>query len=83
VLLCVSITQTTTNLMPISMSLDARYVTQASVWSNPRTGHLTDAKIRRYQKAGYYGGLAPQEKREPRALTSKEKVRRLLAKLLE
>lgn len=57
--------------MPISMDSTARYVTQSRVWSSPFTGKLTDAKIRRYMRRGYYGKAL-----QARATARSEKVSR-------
>lgn len=42
------------NIMPISMSREARYVTQTSVWGTQFGKDLTDRRIAHYQKLGYY-----------------------------
>jgi len=57
------------------MSLSAHYVTQSSVYSSPYTGRLTDRRIRHYEKLGYYGKVAKEERREERKKRlSKKKV---------
>lgn len=57
----------------ISMALDARYVTQQGSLDRITLGELTDSKIRKYQKLGYYGqsGILFQSKEK-----TKKKVRR-------
>lgn len=34
----------------VSMSEKHKYVTQSSIWDNPSTGPLTDARIRHYER---------------------------------
>jgi hypothetical protein len=41
--------------MPISMSTEARYVTQTGIYTNQYKGKLTNRRIAYYQAHGYYG----------------------------
>lgn len=50
----------------ISMSPSARYVTQSGVYDCPRLGPLTDRKISKYQKLGWYSGIRIDERKEQR-----------------
>lgn len=58
--------------MPISMSLAAHYVTQSSIYSCPMLGALTDRKIAKYQKQGFYTGVKVAERKEQRAKKQKK-----------
>jgi hypothetical protein len=40
--------------MPISMNPAARYVTQSNIWGTCYTGKLTNRRINKYKKLGYY-----------------------------
>lgn len=69
--------------MPISMSHDAHYVTQQSVWSICYTGPLTSRRINHYKKRGYYApsGFLFQSKEKTRKKLSK-KVKTSVSSLL-
>jgi len=81
--------------MPISMSQSARYVTQSSIYSSPMLGRLTDRRIAKYQKQGYFsGGIVIREmKQKAKKLTltqpkqvvisKKQQIKSELAKLLD
>lgn len=45
--------------MPILMQLEARYVTQSSLFSNQLGKALSDKRITYYQKRGFYGPTSP------------------------
>ncbi len=67
------------------MQTSARYVTQASVYSNQFLGPLTDRKIAKYQKEGYYGSqgklaqVKQKAKKKSKALTGRKKLEALFA----
>lgn len=80
--------------MSLSMSLSARYVTQSSIYDCPRLGPLTNKRIAKYQKQGYYGGgiiirdmkaKAKVVAKQPKVVveSKKSKLRNELAKLLD
>jgi len=50
--------------MPISMSSNARYVTQQSIYDCPLLGPLTNRRIAKYQKAGRYGEEYKQQQKQ-------------------
>ena len=61
------------------MSLKARYVTQTSVYDNPRLGPLTDRRIKHYQKLGYYGEAAKKRALERQEVKRKKILIEFLA----
>ena len=70
----------------ISMSQSARYVTQSSIYDCPILGRLTDRKIKKYQKLGFYTQELKQEreeriKRDPK--NKRAKAKQTMMKLLE
>jgi len=67
--------------MPISMSAEARYVTQTSVWGTQFGKDLTDRRIAHYQKLGYYSnGVAKANfQNETQAKRKKVKLETLFA----
>lgn len=56
------------------MSLSARYVTQTSVYGTGYCGPLTDKKIAKYQKQGYYGGSTVRQDSKKKARSKRVKV---------
>ncbi len=55
------------------MRLSARYVTQTSIYESPFLGPLTDRKIVKYIKLGYYGEQA-KLRQEAKEKQKKHKV---------
>lgn len=48
----------------ISMHPSARYVTQSGIFDNMRLGRLTDSKIEKYRKLGYYSNGFKEERKD-------------------
>lgn len=69
----------------ISLNPRARYVTQASIFTTCYCGPLTNRKIAKYKKLGYYGqdGILAQskEKTKKKAKSSKRTTEAVLKKL--
>lgn len=60
--------------MPISMSLSARYVTQSNVYGTGFCGPLTDKKINKYRREGYYGGSTVRQDAKKKTRSKRVKV---------
>lgn len=58
----------------ISMDIKARYVTQSSVYGTGYCGPLTDKKIAKYQKQGYYGGSTVRQDAKKKTRSKRVKV---------
>lgn len=69
--------------MPISLDPSANYVTQSGIWSSPRLGLLTDRRIAKYQKLGYYSDGFKQQRKEKAARKSKVAKTNALKELLK
>ena len=61
--------------MPISMSPSAHYVTQQSSLNRITLGPLTDRKIKRYMKLGWYGqgGILWESKQKTKKKAARRK----------
>ena len=67
--------KTTTEFIPhISMSTDARYVTQSNVWGSHILGPLTDRAIARYR-----GWTRPKPARRPKFTSLSQLLKELSA----
>lgn len=69
--------------MPISMSSEARYVTQSGLFSSPMLGPLTSKRIEQYRKLGYYSeGIVlrtlAEKKRKPSSAKRKTYNERMM-----
>lgn len=66
--------------MPICMEVKANYVTRQGMWSNHLLGTLTNRKIAKYQKDGYYQNNELFRKVEKVIKVRKNKTAKLFAK---